>query len=202
MKLVGPSECDMERVKNIKASELIAVKLAERFLNGLNSIDPCSTLWQSDEKVSVASKAGAIAVGPIALAEGVAAILGSALLGPAKRFFGLKNGPCDADADVVADDEHTGYGDDCDTCGADKDNADGYLAAGGDLDPNNWDLQAVQADKEGGAKDGDGDFQGTLAEDGDDEEVKDVADVAPSSKKKNLFVRMLNRVKKNNKNRK
>lgn len=167
MKLVGPSECDMKRVEKIKTSELLAVKLAERALYGLNSLDKCDDVWTQAEKLNVASKAGAIAVGPLILAEGVVNILGSALLGPLKRALGLKDGLCE-DADEPG--AEAGFDDLLDT-----DNGD-----------NNDVVVGIDAGVDGGDLDAD--------------EPKEEEEQKPA--KKNLFVRMLNRVKKNNKNRK
>jgi hypothetical protein len=97
-KSVPTSECDMKRVKNLKVSDILAVKIAERVLCGLRTLDGCDKVWETNEKINVATKIGGIAVGSVVFIETVSCILSNAIGRPLARKFNLKKKYCDDDA--------------------------------------------------------------------------------------------------------
>ena len=64
-KRIEASKDDIESVKCTSMSLLLSVKFAERIHSLLNSLDKCDNVWEDDEKLSVASKVGTLAAGPV-----------------------------------------------------------------------------------------------------------------------------------------
>jgi hypothetical protein len=171
----------MKRVKNLKVSDILAVKIAERVLCGLRTLDGCDKVWETNEKINVATKIGGIAVGSVVFIETVSCILSNAIGRPLARKFNLKKKYCDDDAceDDDCEDEEE---EDAEEEDAEEEDAE-------EEDAEEEDAEEEDAEEEDAGED-------VILNGGKRKQNKNIRKKQSMIKKRNIFIRMWDKIKK------
>jgi hypothetical protein len=187
----------MKRVKNLKVSDILAVKIAERVLCGLRTLDGCDKVWETNEKINVATKIGGIAVGSVVFIETVSCILSNAIGRPLARKFNLKK-KCDDDAcedDDCEDDDCED--DDCEEEDAEEEDAEEEDAEEEDAeeeDAEEEDAEEEDAEEEDAEEEDAG--EDVILDGGKRKQNKNIRKKQSMIKKRNIFIRMWDKIKK------